>query len=167
MEPLTDEEKAKTLAGAPSPITVKDRTFLVDKANTSQAFTINEWAIERVAKSYNPFKDVCDALKDLPVSDFQKCELLRQAHQVKMSGEIPIAEMSRCLRSKEGVAFQLFVFTRKHHAELTLEQCNDLVDESNRVDTYVAIDEACGGNTLNKAMISAGFFQPAPAQSTG
>lgn len=167
MQELTDAEKAATLAAAPAPITVKDRTFLVEKSNTVQVFTIYEWAVEQAAKGYNPFRDVCDSVKDLPITEFQKSELLAQAHRVKMSGEVPGDALTKCLRSKEGVAFQLFVLTRKNHAETTLEECNSLIDDSNRVDAYVAIDKASGANVINRAMISAGFFLPEPGPNTG
>ena len=167
MEELTESEQASTLAGAPSPITVKGRVFLIEKSTTAQVFSIYEWALERAGREYNPFREVCDALKGLSITDDQKASLLMQAHRVKMAGEVPGDALTKCLRSKDGVAFQLWMLTRKHHADVTLEECGSLIDDTNRVDTYVAIDAASGANVVNKAMISAGFFPPPPAPSTG
>lgn len=164
---LTNEEKAKALASAPSPITIKDRTFLIEKTSTSQVFSIYEWAIERAIKGYNPFKEVCAALDGLPITDFQKSELLMQAHRVKMSGEVPSDSITKALRSKEGIAFQLWILARKQQPGLTLEDCGTLIDEDNRIDVYVALDEASGANIINKSLISAGFFPPAPPLNTG
>lgn len=161
MNELTEQETSEQLASPPGTVTVAGTTYLVEKFNTAQVFALYEWGVEQAKKLYNPFKEVCDSLAGLPVTPEQTSQLLMQAHQVKMSGEVPGDLVTKCLRSKEGVAFCLWILTRKHHAELTLEQCNAKITDENRIDVYVQMDQASGANIVNKAVTSAGFFPPA------
>ena len=165
MVEMTAAETNATLAGAPGTVEVKGKTYLVDKTNTAQIFAFYEWALKVARKTYNPFRDVCDSLQGLPVSEEQKHALLLQAHSVKFSGDVPNSALTDALRSCAGVAFQFWILTRKHHPELTLEAANGMIDENNRIDVYADLDEASGANTINKALISAGFFPPAPPDS--
>lgn len=164
----SDATRNAALVSAPGTVTVDGRTYMVDKSTTAQIFSIYEWAVEQAAKMYNPFRDVTDALAGLPVTPEQTAALLTQAHQVKLAGEVPGNLITKCLRSNEGVAFQLWISARSNHADLTLEACNTLISDKNRVDIYVQLDKATGANILNKAMAEAGFTQPArPAENTG
>jgi hypothetical protein len=159
------EPTNESLVSAPGSISVNGKTFLVDKHTRATAFSVYEWGSERARKLYNPFMEVAQALKELEsaglsVSEGQKSELLMQAHRVKVSGEVPGDDITRVMRSKEGVAFQLWVLTRKQHPEQTYEGCLGLITDDNRLDVYVDLDIASGANVINKAMIDAGFIQP-------
>ena len=168
MEQLTPQETSSALASGPGTVTVKDKTYLVEKTTTAQVFAMYEWGFQRARTQYNPFRELVEALAGLPVTPEQMAPLLTQAHQVKAAGEIPGELVTRCLRSTDGVAFQLWITTRKHHPDVTLEQLTAAIDESNRLDVYVQLDVATGANIVNKAMISAGFFPPpSPAANTG
>ena len=160
---LTQEETNQALASAPGSVTVNGTTYLVEKQTTATVFTLYEWGLETARKQYNPFREVAESLKELEtaglaVSPEDKTALLTQAHRVKVSGEVPGDLITKCLRSREGVAFQLWVLTRKHHPELTCEECKGMVTEDNRLDVYVQLDVASGANIVNKAVTSAGFF---------
>ena len=161
-------DNSENVVSAPGTVNLGNQTYLVDKFTTASVFAVYEWGTEQAKKTYNPFKEVCDALEGLSVTPEQKAQLLGQAHQVKVAGEVPADQITKCLRSKEGVAFQLWILTRKHHPELTFEACKAAITDDNRLDVYVQLDVASGANIVNKAVIESGFFpQASLAKTTG
>ena len=158
---LTQEETNAALASGPGTVTIGERTILVDKITSATVFSVYEWGSKRARKLYNPFREVTEALNGLPIDASDRTRLLQQAGTVKVSGDLPGDLITECVRSVEGVAFQLFLFSRTHHPELTCEECGRLVTEENRIDVYVQIDEATGANIVNKALLQAGFTVPA------
>ena len=170
---LTQAETNAALASAPAPVTIGDRTFLVDPFTTATVFSVYEWGMDAAHKAYSPFREVAESLRDLEkeglaVSADDKSSLLMQAHRVKIAGEVPGDLITKCLRSRDGVAFTLWTLTRAHHPELTLEAATGLITEANRIDVYVQLDKASGANIVNKAVLAAGFTPPAsPTASAG
>jgi hypothetical protein len=159
---LTEQEKTEVLANAPRTIVLDGHTWLIERHTTASVFAVYEWAVER-ARAWNPFREVLDALAGLPVTPEQTQALLVQAARIKAAGEVPADQVTRCLRTREGVAFQFWILARGECPSLTYERALSMITDENRIDAYVKLDEASGANQLNKAMISAGFFPPASA----
>lgn len=154
-------ENETALAGAPGTVDIGGTVFLLDKLTTATVFALYEWGSEQARKLYNPYREVCEALDGLAVDPADKTRLLVQAQSVQASGEIPGDLITKCLRSREGVAFYLWVLTRRYHPTLTYAAAVELVTPENRLDLYCQLDAASGANVVNKAVMSAGFFPPA------
>jgi hypothetical protein len=166
---LTEQEKSSALAGGPGTLQIGDTCFLIDHYTTALVFTVFEWAMEKARKSFNPVRETLDMLAGVDSVDPAAVkEMLVAAAAVKRSGELPGELITRCLRSREGVAMQLWALTRTHHADLSHEDCQRLVTEENRIDVYVGLDQASGANIILKAVVDSGFFPPASSPgSTG
>ena len=164
---MSDAETNTAIVSPPTLVRVKGQEFLCEKATTSMLFEIYDYAVVEARKRYNPFKEVCDSLAGLDVTPEQKESLLRQAHQVKLSGEVPPEDVTAFMKTAAGLAYQLWVLSRKNHPERTLTSIEGLIDDRDRIDLYVQLDAALGANLVAKLMKRSGFQPALPPASTG
>jgi len=163
---LTRDETNRAIAGSPAAITVSGETLLIDQYTTATVFAVYEWGLEQARAAWNPVGEIMAAMNGFDHAG-RLCELaVAEAAKRKLDGEVPGELVTRCLRSKAGVAFQLFVLTRKHHPGLTYARCCELLTEENRIDVYCDLDRASGANLVTKAVADSGFFPPASTEAT-
>lgn len=167
-DPLTTQEATAAVLSPPKLVRLGAQEYIVSKATPAQLFEIYDYAVTEARKLYNPFREVCSALDGLPVSEEQKTALLMRAHAVKLAGEVPPEDVSAFLKTPKGLAYYLWVLARGNHPGLQLEGIEEAIDDANRIDLFVQLDEASGANLVMKVMSAAGFFpQASAAESTG
>lgn len=138
-----DEAADEAAVDAPRPITVANRTLLVAKARMADLSSIRAFILRRVK---SPMATLVDdpAFKLLPPAAQIKAAERAADRQVEGGAEISSTFASRVASSPEGVAFSLWLFCRRNHPGLTLEECRALVTEDNVDAVNIDLGDACG-----------------------
>ena len=158
---MSEANQNEKLASAPGTINLGGRTLLISKWTPADLYAAQDYARQAVRKSYNPFQEVAAAIDGLDLKEELRAQLYLQAHRVKVSGQIPDEAVDDFLKTCEGLAFQIFLLTRRNEPGLALESIRAWIGEGNRVDVFCALDEASGANLIARATADHPFFQSA------
>ena len=132
--------------GAPGPLTIGDRTFLVSPPSLRDLQTIRSWVKKQLP---TPLQAAIRDLAGLPVELREVA--IREAVKANPGGADVTGEaMREHLISAPGCRFMTWVLCKKEQPDLTLKELEPLITEDNAADVFVALDEAAGLSALGK-----------------
>lgn len=137
------EQADEAAVDAPRPITVAGRTLLVAKATKADLSSIRTFILRRVK---TPIAALVEdpAFQAMPPESRVRAADLAAARQIEGRADLDANEATLIASSPAGVAFSLWLFCRRNHPALTLEDCKALVTDDNVDAVNIDLGEACG-----------------------
>jgi hypothetical protein len=138
------------LSTAPGALKLGEEIFMISKGTDAMAMSVLEWALAKAKQTSSPLREVMKDLKDIP-KEYHKI-ILEEATRAQASGAVSEVAVSQALFSLDGCSQYIWLASREHHPDLTLESIRDKVSKLDYKAVFFQIDEITQLTKLMKEM---------------